>query len=71
MSVARLVSRIRNRQFGILVTTSIVGKQAYEEVREDKHPIILISGGDIIEILIKNGFGESSKLNELLNKYKS
>jgi hypothetical protein len=69
--VARLISRIRNRQFGILVTTSIVGKQAYEEVREDKHPIILISGGDIIEILIKNGFGESSKLNELLNKYKS
>ena len=47
--VARLISRIRHRQFGVLVTTSIVHKQAYEEVREDRHPIIFISGRDIAE----------------------
>ena len=30
--VSRLISRIRHRQFGVLVTTSVVGRQAYEEV---------------------------------------
>ena len=54
--VSRLISRIRHRQFGVLVTTSVVHKQAYQEVREDRHPIIFISGRDIAEILIRAGF---------------
>ncbi len=29
--LARLVSRLRHRQFGILVTTSFLAEQAYEE----------------------------------------
>ncbi len=53
--VSRLISRIRHRQFGVLVTTSVVARQAYEEVREDRHPIIFISGKDIVEIMIKAG----------------
>jgi Restriction endonuclease len=36
--VSRLISHIRHRQFGVLVTTSTIGRQAYEEVREDRHP---------------------------------
>jgi hypothetical protein len=40
--VSRLISRIRHRQFGVLVTTSIVGRQAYEEVREDRHRLYLL-----------------------------
>lgn len=65
--VARLISRIRHRQFGVLVTTSVVSKQAYEEVREDRHPIIFISGRDIAEILIKNGYNSKSRVGSLLN----
>ncbi|QTP56321.1 restriction endonuclease [Billgrantia sulfidoxydans] len=65
--VARLISRIRHRQFGVLVTTSVVSKQAYEEVREDRHPIIFISGRDIAEILIKNGYNSRSRVESLLN----
>ena len=65
--VSRLISRIRHRQFGILVTTSLVARQAYEEVREDRHPIIFISGRDIAEILIKNGFNSIVKVNSFLN----
>ena len=34
---ARLISRIKNRQFGIMVTTSYVADQAY---KEGKRPII-------------------------------
>lgn len=63
---SRLISRIRHRQFGVLVTTSFVAKQAYQEIVEDGHPISIISGGDIIEILYKNGFYSMEKLRELL-----
>lgn len=65
--VSRLISRIRNRQFGILVTTSAVSKQAYEEVRIDGHPIIFLSGGDIIKILIEKGINSVVILTDYLN----
>lgn len=52
--VSRLISRIRNRQFGVLVTTSCISDQAYKEVRNDGHPIIFLTGGDIVKILMNN-----------------
>lgn len=64
--VSRLISRIRHRQFGVLVTTSVVARQAYEEVREDRHPILFISGRDIAEILIANGFNSVERVTALL-----
>lgn len=65
--VSRLISRIRHRQFGVLVTTSVIARQAYEEVREDRHPIVFISGRDIAEILIRNGFNTEDRVAALLN----
>lgn len=64
--VSRLISRIRHRQFGVLVTTSVIARQAYEEVREDRHPIVFISGRDIAEILIRNGYNTSEKVESFL-----
>lgn len=64
--VSRLISRIRHRQFGVLVTTSVIARQAYEEVREDHHPILFISGRDIAEILIANGFNSVERVTTLL-----
>jgi hypothetical protein len=64
--VSRLISRIRHRQFGVLVTTSVIGRQAYEEVREDRHPIVFICGRDIADILTTNGYGTSEAVRELL-----
>lgn len=64
--VSRLISRIRHRQFGVLVTTSLIARQAYEEVREDRHPILFISGRDIAEILITNGFNTIERVEALL-----
>lgn len=52
--MSRLISRIRYRQFGILITTSYVNYQAYEEVVEDGHPILIITASDIAGILRKN-----------------
>ena len=34
-----------------MITTSYISKQAYDEVKEDGHPIILITGRDIVRIL--------------------
>ncbi|WP_049729822.1 restriction endonuclease [Dorea sp. D27] len=53
--MSRLISRIKYRQFGIMVTTSYVHEQAYKEVIEDEHPILIISGKDIADILRNNG----------------
>jgi hypothetical protein len=49
--MARLISRLRHRQFGVLVTTSYVQRQAYEEVRGDGHPIVILAGRDLVEII--------------------
>lgn len=48
---SRLISRIKNRQFGIMVTTSYIADQAYKEVVEDGHPIVFICGKNIIDYL--------------------
>ncbi len=55
--MARLISRLRHRQFGVLVTTNLVDRQAYKEVRADEHPIVIISGRDIVDILRRSGHG--------------
>ena len=64
--VSRLVSRIRHRQFGVLVTTSVIGRQAYEEVRGDRHPIVFLSGKDIADILTTIGLNTPTLVREML-----
>lgn len=59
---SRLISRLRHRQFGYFVTTSYVGDQAYQEIVDDVHPVVIYSGGDIARILIASGKNSSSKL---------
>lgn len=63
---SRLISRIKHRQFGIFVTTSFVGDQAYKEIIEDQHPIVVISGKDIVDILISAGINSVDILNDWL-----
>lgn len=67
--MSRLISRIKMREFGILITTSYVGQQAYDEIIEDNHPIIIVSGKDIIDLLHKNGFYTYKHIINLLKKY--
>lgn len=49
--LSRLISRLRHRQFGILVTTSYVAMQAYQEIKDDRHPIVIICARDILDVL--------------------
>lgn len=60
--VSRLISRLRHRQFGILVTTTWVDLQAYKEIKEDRHPIVVISAADIVGLLRKGGRGTTLDL---------
>ena len=66
--MSRLISRLRHRQFGILVTTSYVDLQTYREIREDAHPIVVVSGRDIVELLRQNGYGDNLALLRWLER---
>ncbi|MBT8225174.1 MAG: restriction endonuclease [Dactylosporangium sp.] len=64
--VSRLISRIRHRMFGVFVTTSYVDRQAYGEVRDDGHPIVLICGRDIVDILRSHGYASVAEVERWL-----
>lgn len=55
-------SRLRYRQFGVLVTTSYVHSQAYQKIREDGHPVVILAGRDIVEILQAQGLNTTEAL---------
>lgn len=63
---SRLISRLRHRQFGVLVTTSYLHDQAYREIKEDGHPVAVISARDIVEILARAGKNTSKDVSDWL-----
>lgn len=63
---SRLISRLRTHQFGVFVTTSYLAKQAYTEIREDKHPVVVVTGADIIRILQRHGVTNKLSLHKWL-----
>lgn len=64
--MSRLISRLRHRQFGVLVTTTYVDRQAYKEIKEDGHPIVVISAADIVELFRANGRGTADQVSTWL-----
>ena len=63
--MSRLISRIRYRQFGIMVTTSYVDSQAYKEVVEDGHPILIVTASDIA-VTLKRSLIDMHNIDEWL-----
>jgi hypothetical protein len=63
---SRLISRLKHRQFGIFVTTSYIGLQPYQEIREDQHPVIIISAEDIARILVSAGIRSEDETSDWL-----
>jgi len=64
--IARLVSRLKHRQFGVLVTTSHLHEQAYREIREDGHPVVVLAGADLVRLLKDAGLGSLGELQAWL-----
>ena len=67
--MSRLISRLQHRQFGVFVTTSYFGDQAYKEVRNDGHPVVLIAGADIIAALHTIGRTDESSVQQWVNQF--
>jgi len=65
--VSRLISRLRHRQFGVFMTTSFVNRQAYQEVRDDGHPVAIVTGRDIVELLKRRGWGTPTAVQTWLD----
>jgi hypothetical protein len=65
--LSRLISRLRHRQFGILVTTSWLDSQAYQELIQDDHPVVVISSGDMA-VKLKERFGSLDNVRIWLQK---
>lgn len=65
---SRLISRLRHRQFGVLVTTSHIDAQAYKEIRDDGHPVVILAGRDVVEMLKRNGFDSAIALGKYLRE---
>jgi len=66
--MSRLISRLRHRQFGILVTTSYVDVQAYREIKEDGHPIVVVAAADIVDLLKMNGHSSATAVRAWLER---
>lgn len=64
----KMLSRLGNRRFGVMVTTSLVTQQAYEAIRKQNYPVIIIAGSDIIDILISNNITSVEQLIDWLAK---
>lgn len=65
--VSRLISRIRHREFGVLVTTSHVGTQAYKEIVEDGHPVVVVCARDIVDLLKETGYATTEEVVKWLD----
>ncbi len=66
--VSRLISRLRYRHFGVFITTSHFNQQVYSEVRNDGHPIALVGGRDIIDVLRAHGYSNVEAVRTWLEK---
>jgi hypothetical protein len=62
--ISRLVVRLGRGQYGIFITTSYFTKQAQEEVLEDRYPIRLYNGLDIINFLRELKLIDGGKIKE-------
>lgn len=50
-----------------MMTTSVIAKQAYEEIKEDGQPILFCTGRDIVEILQQKENVTSKNIDEWLD----
>ena len=66
--MSRLISRLRHRQFGVLVTTSYVDTQTYKEIKDDGHPIVIVAAADIVELLKSDGQGNVASVTAWLER---
>ena len=65
--ILKMLTRLEEQQFGVLVTTSVVTQQAYEALREQGRPVVCVSGTDIIDILFSKNIKTVRQLSDWLS----
>ena len=65
--ISKMLSRLEDQQFGVLVTTSVITQHAYEAIRKQNHPLVCIAGIDIVDILISNNITSVRQLTDWLS----
>lgn len=71
--VARLVARLGRGEFGLFVTTSYYSEQAQKEILQDRYPVKLFTGLDLVKILhelrlVENGIIKENWLRTVIDK---
>jgi hypothetical protein len=64
----RLIARLRHRQFGVLVTTAHVSRQAYSEIISDQHPVVVIAGRDIVRLFRSKGIHDARAVRDWVER---
>lgn len=65
---SRLIARLRHRQFGVFVTTSYLAEQAYKEIVDDGHPVVIVAAKDIARILADVGYSSVDAVSAWLTQ---
>lgn len=61
--MSRLISRLKHRDLGVFITTSFFDSQVQQELIDDNHPVLLLSGGDVARLLAAKGMAKGSLTN--------
>jgi len=56
----RLISRLKHRDLGVFITTSFFDRQVQQELIDDAHPVLLVSGGDIARLLLQKELSDTA-----------
>ena len=67
--IDKILARMQNRRFSVLVTTSIIAEPAYQRARDRRLPVIFLCGRDMVDILASKGIATVKQLNEWLTTY--
>ena len=66
--LTRVASRMTRGYIGVVVTLDVFTRQAQEEIKDDKLPIILINGKKVSELLLTYMNKSGKKLSEIVKE---
>ncbi|WP_084523896.1 caspase, EACC1-associated type [Nocardia inohanensis] len=63
-SMDRLIARIGSNHFGVLLTLSYVDDDVYRHIRDDREPVVVVCGQDIVDALKMHGCPDAASVRE-------
>jgi hypothetical protein len=66
--IEKILRRIQDRRFGVLVTTSVIAEPAYQHARDRRLPVIFLCGRDLVDILVSKNIASVKQLSDWLAK---